>query len=325
METEIMVSVCCLTYNQEKYIKKCLDGFVNQKTNFKFEVLIHDDASTDGTQAIIKEYEEKYPDIIKPIYQTENQYSKGIKISNIYQYPRAKGKYMAFCEGDDYWCDDRKLQKQFDALENNRNCHMCLHLTKGICEDGSDFEKNYPNFDLNTGILSSEQLLDYICTNDYVFQTSSFFCESAEIVDKLENIPKFVTVSSTGDTATLLRYAAIGDIYYLNDKMSCYRHQSASSIERRNTYTKNEKEIVAWFNKQIQMMDEYDNYTNGRYHNLCQRKINGYHFDRAVRNNDYREMLKSKYKYFRKNYSFKYELSLFLRAYFPRLSKKILH
>jgi glycosyltransferase involved in cell wall biosynthesis len=90
-----------------------------QKCNFPFEMLIHDDASTDGTADIIREYETKYPDIIKPIYQTENQYSKGIGVSRIYQFPRAKGKYIALCEGDDYWTDPYKLQKQVDFLEAN--------------------------------------------------------------------------------------------------------------------------------------------------------------------------------------------------------------
>jgi glycosyltransferase involved in cell wall biosynthesis len=96
-----------------------------QKTNFLFEVLVHDDASTDGTVDIIREYETKYPDIIKPIYQTENQYSKGISISPTYQFPRAKGKYIALCEGDDYWTDPLKLQKQVDFLEANPTYSLC--------------------------------------------------------------------------------------------------------------------------------------------------------------------------------------------------------
>jgi len=101
-----------------------------QKTTFAFEVLIHDDASTDGTADIIREYEKKYPDIIKPIYQTENQYSKGIKNTLTYQFPRAKGKYIAFCEGDDYWTDPYKLQKQADFLEANPEYNLCSHRFK---------------------------------------------------------------------------------------------------------------------------------------------------------------------------------------------------
>ena len=109
---DIKVSVCCLVYNHEKYLRQCLDSLLMQETNFKYEILIHDDASTDGSADIIREYESKFPDIIKPIYQTENQYSKQVQISWTYQYPRARGKYLAWCEGDDFWSDKKKLQKQ---------------------------------------------------------------------------------------------------------------------------------------------------------------------------------------------------------------------
>ena len=124
---EPLVSIICTTYNHGPFIRQCLDGFMMQKTNFTFEVLIHDDASTDNTAEIIREYEDKYPDIIKPIYQTENQYSKGVKIGLTYLYPNAKGKYIAECEGDDYWTDPLKLQKQVDFLENNPDYVMCSH------------------------------------------------------------------------------------------------------------------------------------------------------------------------------------------------------
>ena len=90
-----LVSVYCLTYNHEKYIKDALEGFINQKTDFEYEVFVHDDASTDNTAKIIKEYAQKYPHIIKPILQKENQYSKGVKIFYQYIYPRISGKYIA--------------------------------------------------------------------------------------------------------------------------------------------------------------------------------------------------------------------------------------
>src|SRR5690554_319935 len=100
-----LVSICCLAFNHEKYIEICLEGFLFQKTTFPFEVLIHDDASTDRTAEIIKEYERKYPHIIKSIYQTQNQYSKGVGVNRVFNFPRAQGKYIAMCEGDDYWTD----------------------------------------------------------------------------------------------------------------------------------------------------------------------------------------------------------------------------
>lgn len=149
-----IVSICCTTYNHAKFIRQCLDGFVHQKTNFPIEVLIHDDASTDGTQDVIREYEEKYPDIIKPIYQKENQYSKGVPISLTYNWSRAKGKYIAICEGDDYWTDPYKLQKQVDFLESNPDYVMCSHRfnqyiqEKGLLEEEQDNDFEGADYDL---------------------------------------------------------------------------------------------------------------------------------------------------------------------------------
>lgn len=117
--SDILVSVICLTYNHSYFIKQCLDGFVMQETNFNYEVIIHDDASTDDTQDIIKEYAQKYTDIFVPILQKENQYSKHVQIGSTFIYPICRGKYVAYCEGDDYWTDPLKLQRQVDFLESH--------------------------------------------------------------------------------------------------------------------------------------------------------------------------------------------------------------
>lgn len=137
---EPLVSVSCITYNHALYIRQCLDGFVMQKTTFPFEVLIHDDASTDGTIDIIKEYEKKYPHIIKPIYENENQWMKGRKGTRVFNYPRAKGKYIAFCEGDDYWTDPLKLQKQVDFLEAHPNYGLVHGYAKSYNEKNKSFD-----------------------------------------------------------------------------------------------------------------------------------------------------------------------------------------
>ena len=132
-----LVSICCITYNHEPYIRDCLEGFVMQRTNFPFEVLIHDDASTDRTADIIREYEAKYPDIIKPIYQTENQYSRGKSIWGEFQFPFARGKYIALCEGDDFWTDPRKLQIQYDYMEAHPECSLCFHRVNVLFDNSS--------------------------------------------------------------------------------------------------------------------------------------------------------------------------------------------
>ena len=121
-----LLSIVCLTYNHAAFIKETLEGFIRQETNFPFEVVVHDDASTDSTAAVIREYAARYPHLIKPIYQRENQYSKGVPFSTRL-FAQAGGKYIAYCEGDDYWTDPRKLQIQVDFLEAHRDYVMTYH------------------------------------------------------------------------------------------------------------------------------------------------------------------------------------------------------
>lgn len=148
-----LVSICCLTYNHAEYLRQCLDGFLMQKINFSYEILIHDDASTDNTPDIIKKYEIDYPDCIRAMYQNENQFSKGVSPTRAHQLRRVRGKYIAFCEGDDYWTDPCKLQKQVDFLENNPSysgCHTLynivtmenkiLHYEKGVKREFSHLD-----------------------------------------------------------------------------------------------------------------------------------------------------------------------------------------
>ena len=150
-DAPLMVSISCFAYNQEPYIRQCLEGFVMQRTNFRFEAIVHDDASTDGTAAIIREYAEKYPDIIKPIYETENQYSKYDGSLNRIMNAHMHGKYIAICEGDDYWTDPLKLQKQVDFLEANPEYGMVYGRAKNFYQEKNCFGKtwggNYTSFD----------------------------------------------------------------------------------------------------------------------------------------------------------------------------------
>ena len=139
---DVLVSVICNTYNHEAYIRQCMEGFLAQKTSFRFEILVHDDASTDHTADIIREYEAKYPELIYPIYQIENQYSKGNPISPTIQFPRARGKYLAFCEGDDYWTDPFKLQKQVSFLETHSDYSSSVHNVLTIDKNCNPLYKN---------------------------------------------------------------------------------------------------------------------------------------------------------------------------------------
>lgn len=136
-----LVSICCITYNHEHFIEETLRGFLIQETDFSFEILIHDDASEDLTAKILKEYQTEYPNIIKVIYQEENQYSKGNKPLAILK-PLIKGIYIAVCEGDDYWVDKNKLQIQFEYLEKHKNVVMCYHNATSINSKSEVVKKN---------------------------------------------------------------------------------------------------------------------------------------------------------------------------------------
>ena len=209
-----LVSVCTLAYNHAPYIRECLDGILMQKTDFAFELLIHDDASTDGTADIIREYEAKYPDIIKPIYQTENQYSKGVKISATIQFPKAKGKYIALCEGDDYWTDPLKLQKQVDLMEANEEYSLCFHNALVI----------YQNKDKDSHLFANIEDREYSAAEIYetwTIPTASVllrFDSWNKIKAKLLN-KNFIY----GDSPLFIALSEVGKLRGIDDVMSVYR------------------------------------------------------------------------------------------------------
>ena len=132
MNSEPTVSVLCITYNQEEYLRDTLNGFINQKTKFSYEVIISDDCSTDKTKNIIMEYAKNYPNIIKQFFRKKNI---GSMKNFIETYNKCKGKYIALCDGDDCWTSPEKLQKQVDFLENNQDFAMSSHAVKTIFLD----------------------------------------------------------------------------------------------------------------------------------------------------------------------------------------------
>ena len=157
-KNNISVSICCIAYNQENYIKDALDGFLMQKTDFPYEIIINDDASQDRTAEIIREYQTKFPDIIKPIYQEENQFSQGVKPFSGIVFPDANGKYIALCEGDDYWTDPQKLQKQVDFLERHPEFTICTHHAKVLKMETGEFTGKTPRF-TNPTVLTLKDLM----------------------------------------------------------------------------------------------------------------------------------------------------------------------
>ncbi|WP_295464944.1 glycosyltransferase [uncultured Pseudomonas sp.] len=130
-----LVSIVCLTFNHRDFIGQAIDGFLMQETDFPFEILINDDASTDGTRDILQAYAQRYPRLIRLILQQENQYAQG-KPYGMPVFQQARGDYIAYCEGDDYWTDPRKLQLQVDFLERNRDYALTFHASYAFNSQG---------------------------------------------------------------------------------------------------------------------------------------------------------------------------------------------
>ena len=204
-----LVSILCLAYNHEAYIRRTLESFVMQQTDFPFEVLVHDDASTDGTAAVIREFEARYPDIIRPVYQTENQYSKpDTPIMKTFVYPKARGRYFAICDGDDQFTDPLKLQRQTDFLEAHPDYSMCVH--RGLLHrEGTDPSEDVP-------VPAETEDRDYsrheiIVKGAGLFATNSFLMRR----EVGETLPDAFFVSGVGDYPWLLYAAVLGKIRYL--------------------------------------------------------------------------------------------------------------
>ncbi len=231
------VTVVCLSYNMEKYIRNALDGFVMQRVNFPLEVLIHDDASTDQSANIIREYAEKYPDLIKPILQTENQYSKGVIISKTYMYPNAKGKYIAFCEGDDYWTDPDKLQKQYDFLESHPEYSFCANASRRIDISGGTPDK----------IIGPLKKSGTVQTPDIIYKNAkSMFTTFNSMMFRLDYVldrPQDMYVKRVTDKPTITWLATKGPMYYFAEEMSVYRYHHPTSWTTRNHFAGSEQKI----------------------------------------------------------------------------------
>lgn len=250
----LMVSIRCLVYNHEPYIRECLEGFVMQKTNFRFEAIVHDDASTDGSAAIIKEYAEKYPDIIKPIFEKENKYSKHDGSLKRIMDEHTYGKYVALCEGDDYWIDPLKLQKQVDYMEEHSECSLCFHAHKNECKGKMYTIRQYDN--IQNQCPMQDIILGgggFMATNSMVYRKSKLPVEE----------PYWSRNTPVGDLPLMLKLASSGDVAYLDRVMSVYR------ICVPGSWTATSKTFhyqIRLIRRMDHLWKGYDEWTNFKYH-----------------------------------------------------------
>ena len=212
-----VVSICCLVYNHDEYLVQALDSFLMQKTTFPIEIVIHDDASTDNSVSIIKEYALKYPKLFKPLYQRENQKSKVKSGMNPrFNFPRAKGKYIALCEGDDYWTDPYKLQKQVDLLERFPEL-IASHHSQLKQKDNELFEEIRFQ-DLKDGDVSQASDLFSFKIQP---QTRTLLFRNCLVYKDLNS--DFMHEAIYGDFAICFLLAQYGGFGYIKQNMAVYR------------------------------------------------------------------------------------------------------
>ena len=252
------VTVICLAYNHVAYIREALEGFVRQRTDFPFEVLVHDDASTDGTTDIIREYAERYPHIIHPVYQTENQYSKGACIARDYLFPLVRGRYVALCEGDDCWTDPLKLSRQVAALEAHPELDICAHRALKVrnCRPhGFEGPRG------GTRVIPVERV---IRGGGGFVATSSLMCRrDAYLQDTPMRRELFL------DYTLQIQGSLRGGMLYLSDCMSVYRRGVPGSWTALHV-RRGDTERFARFKR---MLDALDEWTGGCYKRvICAQK-----------------------------------------------------
>lgn len=245
--TPLMVTIRCITYNHEPYIRQCLEGFVMQKTNFRFEAIVHDDASTDGTAAIIREYAEKYPDIIKPVFETENQYSKHDGAIRRILNEHTHGKYVALCEGDDYWIEPYKLQKQVDFLEEHEEYAFSCTAFRFYYQKDDTFSDFFNGIDCEKQ-TSRWLTLAILNHNSYRIQTNTVLFRRDIYLQLLKDDP-FLYSSNyflMGDTQLWVGLLSYGKLYYLNQITSVYRVVDGSACRQSNHIQRYRFELSCW-------------------------------------------------------------------------------
>lgn len=305
------VSIRCLAFNHEKYIEKTLDSFLMQETNFPFEVIVHDDASTDNTVNIIKKYEEKYPNIIRPIYEKENQFSKNDGSIRKIVTKYVRGKYSALCEGDDYWTDKNKLQLQYDELESNPNCMLCVHNTR-IYDLSKKKDVHLFSAQQEKKILEAREVLIgwNVHTSSFVFRSSLY--------EKLINFPN-INKFWFGDYVLLCLALYYGDVVYLPQVMSIYNKNNVQGV----TYIKDhsgknnlvEKEMIKKF-----FLEEYNRYTSNKYIEITQDVIHYYELISAYHQGDCKKIFENNNYYtILCTLPFSMRARIYLKRYFPNL------
>ncbi|REB08726.1 glycosyltransferase [Sporosarcina sp. BI001-red] len=259
----VLVSISCITYNHEDFIADAIEGFLMQKTNFDYEILIGEDCSTDRTREIVEAYIAKYPDRIKLVTSEKNV---GAAKNEERLFRLSQGKYIAECEGDDYWTDPYKLQKQVDYLEENPECTMCFHAAEIV---------RAPK--IPTGRRVAPYGTDRISPIRDIILGGGGFCPTASLVypkNAVTEPPEFLMNSHVGDYPLQLILSSQGHAYYINECMSVYRTDVKNSWTNQFNTSTNIKERMIEVNKgDIQILMAFNLYTDFKFKDWVEQAI----------------------------------------------------
>ncbi|MCD7838328.1 MAG: glycosyltransferase family 2 protein, partial [Clostridiales bacterium] len=255
---KIKVSILTTAYNHESFIGQALESLVTQKTTFRFEVIVHDDASTDGTAKVIRSYAERYPEIVQPIFQPENQYSQGISPYD-HMTPLSRGEYIAICEGDDFWCDEHKLQKQVDYMDAHPECSYCFSNSYKVDLRSEIIGKQTPVKGESRAFRSRE----IIAAPEIFLATASVLFRKKDAAD----YPPDLASGHEGDIPLRDYLMTKGNAYGFAERMVCYRCMTPGSYSER--YLEGMKSCSPEFVRGLELYAafymNFDEYTEGAY------------------------------------------------------------
>ncbi|MES1046061.1 glycosyltransferase [Heyndrickxia oleronia] len=308
IDLSILVSILCMTYNHELYIEDAIEGFLQQKTNYDVEIIIGEDCSTDNTRKIVKKYMNEYPGKIKMITSDHNV---GMNKNAQRLIESSRGKYIAICEGDDYWTDPFKLQKQIDYMEEHPECSLCFHAAEIVI-----------NKEKQTGNLVRPYNNNKICPTEDIILGGGGFCPTASLLFPrriIEHLPAFFQKAHVGDYPLQMWTACQGYAYYMDEIMAAYRIGNQSSWTNQLIREGDLKEkLIKVKMGDIQLLKEFNRTTDNKYNPVIEETILKREFEILLLQHNLRKLKTTKYKILYTQLTTIEKLKLLTKFYFPR-------
>jgi len=314
MENKPLITVILPTHNHAPFIGKSIESVLMQKTRYSFDVLLHDDASTDGTAEICHMYATKYPDKITLLAQTVNQYQYDRHIQSRILFPRVNAKYTAILDGDDYWIDPLKLDRQIEYMEAHEDCTLCISGALKV-----DIHGNTLN-----ATDASPYPIDCVVNPDDLITAGGEFCASSTIVaptKMLQNMPDFCLLTEVEDLPVQLLGALCGYAWYFAAHMTAYRFAVPGSWSTRQYGADTDTRLKTHESIRAQLT-AFDTYTQGKHHEAFQIAIRYQEYLELCLKRELCAIKKPPYRSLYKRQSWKRRLRLHLEKYCPHLVKR---